>query len=196
MTALRELKLDALALSHTEAAFAAMVERAEAGNFLLRHGTELRAAGVALGCVYWPEPGDEVLALPLKDKIWILSLLSRPGDAPLRLLAPQGLTIEVQGELTVRAPKARLLIAEIFHAGLNVISQLARLDLTAGLLRTVARQVVLHAGSSLRQIETLDQVKAGGIEQRAETSLQLAAENAFITADNLLRVDAEQVHIG
>jgi Protein of unknown function (DUF3540) len=49
---------------------------------------------------------------------------------------------------------------------------------------------------SYREVEETDQVKAGQIDYTADTSLQLHAKYALVTADQLVKMDAEQIHIG
>jgi|SRR6516165_6692149 len=196
MTALQGLKLDAVGLSGGAQAFAARLLAREGAALCLDHDGEQRSARLALGCTYQPEPGDLVLAVPAGADIWVTALLARESGAPLRMAAPGGLTLETDGDLTVTAPRARVKIGELLHIGGKLVAELARLDLVAGLASTIAQQVTLHAGSYLRQVDILEQVKAGSIIQQAETSLELRAENAFLSADNLVRMDAEQVHIG
>jgi hypothetical protein len=176
--------------------FAAEVRSCEAASvWLSREGVALEAR-VALGCVYQPEPGDTVLVLQADETLWVVALLTRTSGAPLRMLAPGGLTVETDAALRVSAPRASFLIAEVQHAGRSLMAQLERLDITAGLSRLVADLSLLIAGNAVRQVEGLDQVRAGSIEQTAQKDLQMTAENTFLAASNLVRVDAEQVHIG
>ena len=70
-------------------------------------------------------------------------------------------------------------------------------------MKTVGRSVDsvlerLHSrvSRSYRRVEELDQVKAGQIDYQADTSLQLHAKYALVTADDLVKVDAEQIHLG
>ncbi len=45
-------------------------------------------------------------------------------------------------------------------------------------------------------MEELDQVKAEHIDYAASASMSLHAQNALVTAEELVKVDGEQIHVG
>jgi len=49
---------------------------------------------------------------------------------------------------------------------------------------------------STRFVEESDQIRAGDIDHRAESTLQMRAETMLMTADVVVRVDADQIHMG
>jgi len=181
---------------------ATVVKSTEGGVLIKRHGRELFAR-VALSCLIVPQPGDEVLTATGGEEYWVTAILTRAGNAPLRLQASGDLVIGAAGSLSmhaetlnVSAPKANLLLAEVMHVGRQLTANLPALKLIGGVIETLAERVLLRAKWSQRVIEKADVSHAGTIDQTAAEGYTLQAENAFITAGNAVRVDASQIHMG
>jgi Protein of unknown function (DUF3540) len=49
---------------------------------------------------------------------------------------------------------------------------------------------------SLRTVEAMDQLRAGQIDHVAQGTLNLHGENAVVTAEELVKLDGEQIHVG
>ncbi len=178
------------------------------------------AARIAFGCLIQPEPGDRVLTGLADGTIWIVSVLDRQSDAPPRLWAEGDIAIvSARGDISLTAAqavnvdagaRARIAAPEIdLHAGIAqfVLDELLQVGRRANLyvakirsvgemVETFAEHVLTRAKRGSRFIEESDQLRAGDIDHRAEGNLQLRAETAFITADTVVRVDADQIHMG
>lgn len=184
------------------------------------HDGAMRAARIAFGCLIQPEPGDLVLTSQAAGAIWITSVLERRSDTPPRLWAEGNLGIvsargdisltaartvdiaagaNIRGaapEIDLHASVARFVLDELLHIGRRVSWYVSRLRSIGETVETFADHVLTRAKCSSRFIEESDQTRARDIDHRAEGKLQLHAEVAFITADTVVRVDADQIHMG
>jgi hypothetical protein len=178
------------------------------------------AARVAFGCAVQPEQGDRVLTADDGETVWIVAVLERPTDLPARIFFEGDIAImSARGDLSLHATneinvdagsRARIAAQEIdLHAGVAhfVLDELLqvgrRVNLYVAMLRSVgelvetfADHVLTRARHGSRFIEGSDQIRAGDIDQRAEGNMQLQARTQFITAETIVRVDAEQIHMG
>lgn len=177
-------------------------------------------ARIAFGCLIRPEPGDSVLTSLAGDTIWIISVLERKSDAPPRLWADGDLGIvSAHGNIALSAERAvdigagtsariaapeidlhagvaRFVLDELLQVGRRVSWYVTRLRSMGEIVETFAEHVLTRAKRGSRFIEESDQMRAGDIDHRAAGTLQLQAEVAFITADTVVRVDADQIHMG
>jgi hypothetical protein len=178
------------------------------------------AARIAFGCLVQPEPGDRVLTSMADGTIWIISVLDRQSDAPPRLWAEGDLGIvsahgtillsaarsvdvsagaNIRGsapEIDLHAGVAHFVLDELMQIGRRVSWYVAKLRSVSEVVETFADHVLTRAKRGSRFIEESDQMRAGDIDHRAEGTLQLHAKVAFVTADTVVRVDADQIHMG
>jgi hypothetical protein len=63
-------------------------------------------------------------------------------------------------------------------------------------LELVAERFSQKAGRSYRTVADVDQLRAGAIDHSATDAMTLGARNTVVTAEQLLKVDAEQIHLG
>jgi hypothetical protein len=177
-------------------------------------------ARIAFGCVIRPEPGDRVLIAEADGAVWVTSVLERCSDTPMRLWAEGDVSIvSMRGDVSLMTARtinldagerARLTAPEIdLHAGVArfVLDELVQVGRKASLLvakirsvgevcETFADHVLTRARRSSRFVEGSDQLRAGDIDHRADGTLQIRAETMFMTADKVVRVDADQIHMG
>jgi hypothetical protein len=202
-----------------DAVSAVLVARDGRDARITRDGA-VRTARIAFGCLVQPEPGDRVLTGMADGTVWIIAVLDRQSDAPARLWAEGDLGIvSVHGDISLSAARAvdigsgatiRVAAPEIdLHAGIArfVLDELLQVGRLASwyvsklrsmgeTVETFADHVLMRAKRGSRFIEESDQMRAGDIDHRAEGTLQLHAGVAFITADTVVRVDADQIHMG
>lgn len=179
-----------------------------------------RPARIAFGCLVQPEPGDRVLTSLADGTIWVVSVLERHSDAPSRLWTEGNLGIVSAGgdislmagkavdiaagtkilaaalELDLHAGVAHFVLDELVHVGRKISWYVNKLRSLGEVVETFAEHVLTRATRSSRFIAESDQMRAGDIDHRAEGTLQLQADLAFVSADTLVRVDAEQIHMG
>lgn len=176
----------------------------------------------ALSCLVWPEVGDRVLtSVGLTDEPFLIAVLERLSGSPLRLVMPGETTIEVaagggmglriDGRLTLESRTG------VYLDGPEVALRGGSLTLAARLLSVIAREAVaslratrligdlieataeslhLRLDRSRRTVRDLDQVHAGSLEMRAEQMARLQSETLIATADRLVKIDGEQIHLG
>ena len=186
----------------------------------IAHGGRISEARVAFGCIVQPEPGDHVLTSIADGTIWVTSVLERSSETPMRLWAEGDLSIvSTGGDVSLMAAQsinldagkqARLAAAEIdLHAGVArfVLDELLQVGRRANLLvgkirhvseliETFAEHVLTRVQRSSWFVDECDQLRAGDIDHRAESSLQMRAETMLMTADVVARLDADQIHMG
>ncbi len=177
-------------------------------------------ARVAFGCVVQPEVGDRVLTADADGTVWIISVLERCSDAPMRLWAEGDVSIvSMRGDVSlmtartlnldagkrarVTAPEidlhagvARFVLDELVQVGRKASLLVAKVRYVGELVETFAEHVLTRAQRSSRFVEGSDQLRAGDVDHRAESTLQMRAETVFMTADKIVRVDADQIHMG
>jgi hypothetical protein len=177
------------------------------------------SARIAFGCLVQPEPDDHVLIGLADGTIWITAVLERHSDIPPRLWADGDLgivsahgaialsarTVDIDAgaktriaapEIDLHAGVARFVLDELLQVGRRASWYVSRLRSMGELVETFAEHLLTRAKRGSRFIEGSDQMRAGDIDHRAGGTLQLQAEAAFITADTVVRVDADQIHMG
>lgn len=187
---------------------------------LIGHGGSEIAARVAFGCLVQPEPGDRVLTSFAGGEAWIVSILDRHSGVPARLFAEGDISIvSARGGISLLAAedvnidagiRARISAKEIdLHAGVGrfVLDEMMQIGRRANLyvakirsvgemVETFAEHVLMRAKRSTRFVEESDQLRAGNVDHRAEATMQLQAKTTFMSAETVVRIDAEQIHMG
>jgi hypothetical protein len=77
-----------------------------------------------------------------------------------------------------------------------VRAQIDKLKLFAEHVDSVAERVAARVRRSYRTVEECDQVRAERIDYVAKGTMTLHAENALLTAEELVKLDGEQIHVG
>ena len=176
----------------------------------------------ALSCFLAPQLDDEVLiASHPTAGVYILAVLERTTDEGLALevdgdlalrVADGKLTIAAAGgvdvvsseevsmtstkRVTLRAPEGRVFFDRLAYLGRKVVAETEQLKTFATAVETVAERVVERLGRSYRFIEKLDHLRAKNIDHAAEENLRLRGENTLVTANQIAKVDADQIHLG
>jgi hypothetical protein len=198
----------------------AVVRAREGREARIACGGGVFAARVGFGCLVEPEPGDRVMTCADDETVWIVSVLERPSDAPARLFADgdiaimsgrgtvsliaadavnvdAGISARVSApEIDLHAGVARFVLDELSQIGRRANYYVAKIRSVGEMVETFAEHVLTRAKRGTRFIEESDQLRAGDVDHRAEGTLQLRAKTAFITAETVVRVDAEQIHMG
>lgn len=187
---------------------------------LVAFGAMQLPARRAISCLVRPEPGDEVLISQTGDELWVLAILSRPGDAPIRLVAEGDLEIAAEGgrlalagrtgidlatpeiarvtagTLALHARTARAVIDDVVHVGKQLAAYVERVKLVGQAIESVIDRVMTRAKRSYRFIEEGDHLRCADLDHRASETLHLTAANAFVTAHGVVKLDGEQIHMG
>lgn len=221
MSGIKPRDFGTTSVSRAETSHTTAVVRALDGRdaTLLCDGEEI-GGKVAFSCLVRPEPDDRVLIARDSDTAWVLSILDRPSAAPMclfaegdvslvsargnvSLLAAGGVSIDAGEharmagrEITLHAGVARFVLDELIQVGRRANLYIAKIRSVGEMVETFADHVLTRAKRATRFIEESDQLRAGDIDHRAESTMQFRAKTTFITADTVVRVDAEQIHMG
>ncbi len=169
----------------------------------------------AASCLLAPAVGDRVLvATEERGDAFVLAVLEQrdPGAA----------TISVNGDLNLRSTHGKVTIAaqegidliaasvmrlassvlevnafEAMHVVGGVVqAELDKVKLLAKTCDDFYERVSQRAKRSYRVVEELDQVKARHIDYAAAGNAHLRGENTLVTAHDLVKLNAEQIHVG
>ena len=198
---------------------ARVLDRTEDG-LLVEYAGAVHPARIALSCLVQPEPGDLALVAAASGAgLFVLALLERATPAPLRLMLGAEAEIAATGTLAllggnavtlasparigmtagtldVQAQHARLVIDTLAHVGRAVTAQVGKLRLAGEVLETLVDRLLTRAQRSFRFIAEGEHLRARDIDHRAEETVQIRGRTAFVTADTLVKVDADQIHMG
>jgi hypothetical protein len=202
---------------------AAIVVERDAAQLVLVEAQRRFTARRASSCLLEPALGDRVWfvsepGLVGEQRSYVIAVLEREAAGPARLsvegevelradqltiVGEQGLAlrsparVDVEGdELRVRGRLARVLLDECSMVLRSLFAHVGKSTFVAKLIETLAERISVHSQTSLRTTEQLDQVKAGAIEVRAESSAQIGAAQTFVTGAELVKVEGAQIHLG
>ena len=175
----------------------------------------------AVSCLVAPEPGDRVLVAALEDgTVYVLAILEREaghataisvdGDLTVQLpngrfsvAAQEGMNLIsgkdvaiVTGGLEVNAVRGSFAVEHLSFLGTFLQANIEKAKLVAGSLDSSLDRLSQRVKRSYRFVEEIDQVRADQIDYAAKKSLSLHARNAMVTAEELVKLDGEQIHVG
>lgn len=191
------------------------------GGLCVRTYSGTYAVKRALSCLIEPAAGDRVLVAHDGDaSAFVLAVLERTSMAPsrvvfggdaeffapsgrieigardgIRIASPQALDLTAN-QLRVNAADAQLTLQRTSFAGTVLNSCVDTVKLAATSLDTVLDRWTQRVRQSLRRVDELDQLKAGQIDHAAHDTLALHGRNTLVTANKLVKVDGEQIHVG
>src|SRR4051812_21982746 len=184
-------------------------------------GTGTYPARRAVSCLVAPEPGDLILtAVTPTGAAYVLAVLERPGGGAAVLTADEDLSIRlpngrfsvaaqegvdlvsgqdmavIAGELKVTAAEGNVTVSRLSFVSALVETEIDRLKMIAGSVDATLTRFYQRVKRSYRVVEELDQVKAERIDYEAKEHVRLHGKNAIITAESLVKVDGDQIHLG
>jgi hypothetical protein len=193
----------------------------EGSRFGVRTDTGMLSATRALSCLAEPEPGDHVLVATVPEQgCFVLAILKRASRAPvdlktdgdLRVHAPAGrFTIAAQegvdivspatvaltsGALDVKAKTATVVIDALAFLGGAMDAQLEKVSVVASVFERTAERVTDRVKRAYRFVAEVDQLRAEHVDYMAKKNMRLRGQNALVTAEELVKVDGAQVHVG
>lgn len=191
-------------------------------SLTVRVGDAERTARRATSCLIQPILGDRVLVAGLADgSSFVLAVLERSepdakleialdrdavlsvADGRLDLVAEKGVGIASQeaiamssDKLEVRTREATIALDDLFVMGKKALTRFARATVVGEVLETVADTITQKAKRALRVVSEVDQVRAGFADYAAEKAMRLHGDNAFMTAEKVVKLDGENIHLG
>lgn len=183
-------------------------------------GGELDAR-LAASCLVQPRAGDQValLAPAGTSAAYVWAVLERGEPGPLGIAAPQGLSISApQGSIVVSAERIELLSrqrlgltgadVEVEARGLRVVFRElqaagARAALSIDSVRSVGKDLTLllertltRVRRSYRVVEELEHLTARQLDYKVNENASVRAKNHLVTAEQLVKLDGKQLHLG
>jgi len=175
----------------------------------------------AASCLLAPQAGDEVLICgPVPEQVYLIAvvrqadpdtarveldgdihLASLKGGISLRsaqdleLGCPRGLSLTSES-FDLRTQRGQLTIDELNYLGRQAHVAVARTSWVGSLCELAIDRLTQVAHSVLRLVRDTEQVRAGCLDYEAQQAARIHGANALITAKHLLKVDADQIHMG
>ncbi len=172
------------------------------------------AALRAASCLLMPKQGDYVLtAMDEEENCFILSVLIRQateqaneivldGDARLRV-RQGGLTISADDEVSVISDEVSV-VAKTGHAafegfsflGASLAAQVGSIRTVAGKVEHVFERLTEKLVDAFRFVKDHEEVQTGSTRYLVDTNLTMHSKNAMHVAEEIVTINAEQVHLG
>ena len=217
-------KMTAHALRGAEPAGAALVfgvvARVEGPFVIVRVGAEHLSARRATSCLVAPEIDDAVLVARAEaGPAYILAIVDREegvtkieATGDLTLVAPEG-RVSVTGrdgvdlvtpgkieaiasELTLRATRTTWAGEVLTLAGAVGEASFGSIRTVTEKLESVAERVVQRFTRVYRDVRESENVRAETLDYSARETMKLRSKNAVVTAESLVKVDGDQIHLG
>lgn len=175
----------------------------------------------AASCLLAPAQGDEVLiAGPVPEQVYLIAVIRQadPSAAHLELqgdvhIASTGgrISLKAAGGLdlsagesmdlasetfALRSQRAQLTIDELDYLGRQAALAVSKASWVGSVCEVVVDRISQVADSVFRLVRKSDQVRAGRLDYEAEESVRLHGGHTLVTAKNLVKVDADQIHMG
>ncbi|MFO0612259.1 MAG: DUF3540 domain-containing protein [Polyangiaceae bacterium] len=186
-------------------------------------GHEIRAAR-AVSCLVEPELHDYVLVSGKPSgatfkPAYVLAVLEREspnvalsssGDMEVRLregrfrvASRKGIDLVsaesvdvVSSRFGVHAESAKIVATELVALASQAIGELTTVKVAGKIFDRVFERVSERVQRSFRKVEEIDQLTARQIDYAAEQTVSIKSENTVMIANELVKVDGEQIHFG
>jgi hypothetical protein len=169
----------------------------------------------AASCLVRPRQGDSVLAVfDAEGSCFILSVLMQSqesgraneitleGDASLRI-RNGGLTISADDEVSVVSDRLSLAVrtgsavfGECSFLGNALSAQFESIKTVAGKVENVFQQLTEKLIDAFRFVKDHEEVQTGSTRYLVDTNLTMHSKNAMHIAEEIVTINAEQVHLG
>lgn len=198
-----------------------VVSRVDGATCAIRVGTSTYTAARARSCLVEPTPGDTVIvAVAGTGRAWVLAVLEGADEGRTRLAVEGDLEISlkqgrftvtategvgvvsgkdvsvVSGKVEVNAVEGGVVLEKLTFVARSVLSEMGHLRSIAATVDRVAERVMERVKRSYRTVEEIDRVDAGQIDYSAQRVMSLRAQNTVMTAEQLVKVDGAQIHVG
>ncbi len=178
----------------------------------------------AESCLLAPMPGDLVLVARCSGRpgstSYVLAILERDNEEPLQIQVPGDLAIAApNGQVTiaasqgidlmtsndismmskgvqVHADEGKISINRLNYLGRAIISEVEKVKMSVTYFDSVLTRLSQRVKRSYRQVDEIDQVRAEQIDYTAKKNLRLKGENTLMTAEKLVKMDGDQIHLG
>lgn len=201
--------------------FAATVEGIEPDAVVVRLAGRAVRARIAASLLLEPSTGDRVVGVRDGDDHYVLAVLARPSGEPKRLKltgdaviqvdrgalaleADRGIEIRTPGDVAISAGRGivgtasstRWVSSTFAFVGRTATATLDTWSVVADRLETVARSLLQRLSFSVREVEGPDHLRCTDLDHRASGTASLRGTNTLLSARDLVKVDAGQIHLG
>jgi len=191
-----------------------IVQAEEEGGFSVQTAFGLVRGERAFGCVVQPQVADTVLLSIDEDgNCFILSVLRREDKkrrTELSFNGDVGLTVKdgdltvssekkmafASGKIAVHADKGEAVIGKFSFVGNVFKSQVKRIMVVANTVEHIFRRFTQRLQDSFRFVKDHEEVQTGNTRYLVEDTLTMHAKNANHMAEELVTINAEQIHLG
>lgn len=196
------------------------VTAVEGDAFVVVAGSTTYRARRAVGCLVCPELGDLALVAVAREGAWVLSVLERDAGAATRVVLDGDLQLKlptgrlsvasqegvdvaagapvrmVAPSIEVHAPEGSASIQKLTFLGGFVSVEAEKVRVVAGAIEQAVDRFTQRAQRVYRFVEEFEQLRAGRLDYVAKKLMNLHGGSATLTAEELVKVDAEQIHVG
>jgi hypothetical protein len=197
------------------------VARVEGAVIAVDTGEGTYEAKRALSCLVEPIQGDVVLVAIGDDGVsHVLAVLEREGREPAHVSVDRDMTVKLsKGRFTVAAQdgidlatardvtvasagvsvtaaEGSFVLKRLAYLGSVVHAEVERVKHAGIVLDSVLERVSQRVKRSIRLVEEVDHVRAAEIDYSAKSNMHLRGHNAIVTAEELVKIDGEQIHLG
>jgi len=198
-----------------------VTRREDDGDFTVAcDGRDWRARQAA-SCLLAPQVGDQVLISgPDATRVYLIAVveqadprcaqLETAGDMVLRsragnvsLESGQAVRLVGQGSVSIdtaslklRAKDAHCVAEQMKYLGTEVTATVGTTRLVGKVYEAVMDRLSFLSRVTFRAAEEVEHVRAGSLDYRADKSARVHASYTMVTGDNLVKVDAKQIHMG
>jgi hypothetical protein len=170
----------------------------------VRTRTGERAAQIAPSCLVSPAPGDRVLVVHAGDEAYVLAVVRSSEERATSIVFRRDVSVTVEGGnlrvcaegLELASPRLRIACALVDLVGEVVHAKTKNVRVVAEAIDTLAGRVYQRAVNFLRRTEEVDRVEARVIDRKARSLARTHGENVVTSAEQLVKIDATQVHVG
>ena len=193
------------------------------GVWTVSAGGAVYAAKRAAGCLLKPEKNDTVLlSIANGGPCYILSVLERPGrnrasstlsfegtvnldvrSGALRVFADEGIVMTtpeamamVSDEIGINARTASANVEKLSFLAQVFDGRVQKIKVIADAVDSVFRRAVQRFVTSYRYIEKHEEVQSRSTRMLVDETLTMQTKNTVHIAEEHIKIDAEQIHLG
>ncbi|CAM4018339.1 DUF3540 domain-containing protein [Bordetella tumulicola] len=176
---------------------------------------------LAASCLLMPQLGDQVLISgPETARVYLIAVVEQAdprqaqletmGDVVLRsrtgsvsvesakdvrLAGERSVTVDT-ASLALQAKEASFVTEKMKYLGGEVTATVGSTRVVGKVYEAVMDRLSFLSRVTFRAAEEVEHVRAGSLDYRADKSARLHASYTMVTGENLVKVDAKQIHMG